>query len=296
MAALGMCPLGDLLMAESRPGSQRDTGAVVQDRERLRRTFDRAADLYQDARPEYPGGLFDRLVEVTRLRPGDRVLEVGAGPGKATVPLARRGLRVTALEPGPALAACARQNLANYDVEIVEARLEDWDGAPGGYAAVLAATAWHWVDPEVRYLAAARALQPGGYLATWGAEHVFPPGGDPFFEDIQEVYDAIGEGLPEDARRPAPGQLEDQSAEINASGLFEVVTVEHFDWTVDYDADGYIRLLSTFSGHIAMAAEDREQLFTEIRRRLAQRPDGLVRRGWGAVLHIARLRSAGDKR
>src|SRR5215213_7191399 len=103
MAALGMCPLGDLLMAESRPGSQRDTGAVVQDRERLRRTFDRAADLYQDARPEYPGGLFDRLVEVTRLRPGDRVLEVGAGPGKATVPLARRGLRVTALEPGPAL-------------------------------------------------------------------------------------------------------------------------------------------------------------------------------------------------
>jgi hypothetical protein len=38
-------------------------------------------------------------------------------------------------------------------------------------------------------------------------------------------------------------------------------TVEQFDWTVDYDADGYIRLLSTFSGHIAMAAEDREQLY-----------------------------------
>jgi SAM-dependent methyltransferase len=282
--------------ALARPGSQRDTGAVAQDRERLRTTFDRAADLYQDARPEYPERLFDRLIDITGLKPGDRVLEVGAGPGKATVPLARRGLRVTALEPGPALAARARQNLANYDVDIVEASFEEWNGASGGYAAVLAATAWHWVDPEVRYVAAARSLQPGGYLATWGAEHIFPTGGDPFFEDIQEVYDAIGEGRPEDARRPAPGQLQDQSAEINASGLFEVVTVEHFDWTVDYDTEGYIRLLSTFSGHIAMAAEDREQLFTEIRRRLAQRPDGLVRRGWGAVLHIARLRSAADKR
>jgi SAM-dependent methyltransferase len=268
---------------------------VAQDWERLRTTFDRAADLYQDARPEYPEQLFDRLLDITRLKPGDRVLEVGAGPGTATAPLARRGLRVTALEPGPALAARARQHLASYDVDIVEARFEEWEGAPGGYAAVLAATAWHWVDPEVRYVAAARVLQPGGYLATWGAEHVFPPGGDPFFEDIQEVYDAIGEGLPKGAPRPAPGQLQDKSAEINASGLFEVVHVEHFDWTVDYDAEGYIRLLSTFSGHIAMAPEGRKQLFTEIRRRLAQRPEGLVRRGWGAVLHIARLRSAGDK-
>jgi hypothetical protein len=45
--------------------------------------------------------------------------------------------------------------------------------------------------------------------------------------------------------------LPDQSEEIEASGLFDVVAVEHLDWTVDYDAEGYIRLLSTFSGHIA---------------------------------------------
>jgi hypothetical protein len=59
---------------------------------------------------------------------------------------------------------------------------------------------------------------------------------------------------------------------------------------VDYDAESYIRLLSTFSGHIAMAPESRERLFTEIRRRLSQRADGQVRRGWGAVLTVARRR------
>lgn len=47
---------------------------------------------------------------------------------------------------------------------------------------------------------------------------------------------------------------------------------EHFDWTVDYDAEAYIRLLSTFSGYIAMLAERREQLFSEIRHRLSLRP------------------------
>lgn len=88
----------------------------MDDRERLRTTFDQAAELYQDARPEYPEELFNRLMDVVGLRPGDRVLEVGAGSGKATLPLARRGLRITAIEPGPALAARARNNLAGYPV------------------------------------------------------------------------------------------------------------------------------------------------------------------------------------
>jgi hypothetical protein len=36
-----------------------------------------------------------------------------------------------------------------------------------------------------------------------------------------------------------------------------------------------------------MGAAKREHLYGEIRRRLAERPDGLVRRHWGAVLHVA---------
>jgi hypothetical protein len=56
---------------------------------------------------------------------------------------------------------------------------------------------------------------------------------------------------------------------------------------VRYDAEGYIDLLETFSGHIAMRPWQRERLYAEIRRRLAERPDGLLRRHWGAALHVA---------
>ena len=260
------------------------------DRERLRATFDEAADLYQDARPNYPERLFDRVVELAGLRAGDSVLEVGAGPGKATLPLARRGLRITALEPGPSLAAHARQNLRGFPVEVVGLRFEDWPGPWGAYAAVVAATAWHWVDPARRYELAAATLRPGGHLATWGAEHVFPVGGDLIFDEFQQVYEAIGEGPPGPAPRPKPGQLQDNRKEIEASGLFDVLAVEHFDWTVDYDAASYLRLLSTFSGHIAMPTDRRERLYAEIRKLLSERPSGRLRRGWGAVLHVARRR------
>lgn len=259
------------------------------DRERLGQTFDRASELYQHARPDYPSALIDRLIEVTELRPGDRLLEVGCATGKATLPLAQRGFQITCIEPGPALAATARRNLVGFDgVKIEEIRFEDWAPGPEPFDLVFAATSWHWVDPRVRYAKAAEALTPRGHLAFWGAQHVIPYDGDPFFAEIQEIYDEIGEGLPPDTTVPGPGELSHQRSEIEASGLFEVADITQFDWETTYDADGYIDLLNTFSGHIAMRDRQRERLYGEIRRRLAERPNGQLRRHWGGVLHIAR--------
>jgi SAM-dependent methyltransferase len=259
-----------------------------EERERLAATFESAADLYHHARPDYPEDLFDHLVEVTGLPPGARVLEVGCATGKATLPLARRGYRLTCIEPGADLAAAARRNLAGLDATVVETRFEDWRPGPERYALMFAATAWHWVDPTVRYELAAEALEDGGHLALWGTIHVFPRGGDPIFEEIQEVYDEIGEGLPADAVWPRPYELDPEFGDIEASGLFATIDVRQFAWELDYDADGYIDLLNTFSGHIAMQDWQRDRLYGEFRRRLAARPSGTLRRGWGLALQIAR--------
>ena len=265
---------------------------MTDDRYRLRATFNEAAASYADARPTYPAALFEALVAATGIGPGSRLLEVGCGPGTATLPLALLGCRITAVELGEALANQARRRLAAYpDVEVVTGSFETWPPGEHAYDLVYAATAWHWVDPEVRYRRAHEVLGPGGHLAFWRADHVFPLGGDPFFAEIQEVYEEIGEGVPEDHVYLAPGELPDQRAEVEASGLFAVTEVRHVDWETTYDADGYLALLNTFSGHIAMEPVARDHLYAEIRHRLADRPDGLLRRHWGAVLHVARALS-----
>jgi SAM-dependent methyltransferase len=262
------------------------------ERERLRVTFNSVAESYQKARPEYPGELFDDLVTAAGLTSGARLLEVGCATGKATLPLARRGLLVTCVEPGRDLAAAARRNLAGLDADVVEARFEDWrPQPPGQFDLVFAATAWHWVDPALGYQRAWEALRPGGHLAFWSAGHVFPDGGDPIFVDLQAVYDEISDRQqPDDVGRPRPGELEDQAAQIEASGLFTVTHVRHFDWEQVYDAEGYIALLDTFSSHIEMQEWQRARLYGEVRRRLSERPSGTLRRHWGAVLHVARRR------
>jgi len=267
-----------------------ETGA--DDRDRLRRTFDAAADRYHRARPDYPAPLFEDLIHLAGLSAGARLLEIGCGTGKATLPLARRGYRIVALELGARLVEQASWNLASFpNVSVVNASFDDWQPPEPDFDLVFAATAWHWLNPETRCERVWHALRPGGYLAFWSAAHVFPEGGDPFFREIQAVYDDIGEGQPPDAAWPGPGELPEFSEELQASGLFEDVRIRHYDWELRYDADSYIDLLLTFSGHLAMTEEKQAHLYEAIRTRLAARPDHQLRRHWGAALHVARRRS-----
>lgn len=248
--------------------------------------FDESAAGYQDARPEYPDELFTDLISLAGLTPGDRVLEIGCGPGKATVPMARRGMRITALEPGPQLAAQARVNLAGTPTDVITTTFEDWTpDRDSEYALVYAATAWHWVDPEVGFAKVASLLKPGGQLAVFGAGHAFPADFDPFFTEIQNVYNEISEGLNNWPPAP-PEELPDPSPAYVAAG-YVVDAVRRYVWSLTYNADSYIALLNTFSNHILMPAEHRERLFAEVRRLLADRPDGLLNRHWVATLVIA---------
>ena len=257
-------------------------------REQLRGTFDSAVALYQEARPDYPAALFDDLIALAHLRPGDRLMEIGCATGKATLPLLDRGFRIVCVELGASLAAAARREFAGRPAEVVHTGFEDWDAEADDFELVYAATAWHWLDPEIRYRKSHRLLRPGGHLAFWSAGHAFPVGFDPFFTDIQAVYDEIGEARDEAWPPPPPDDLPDEKAEIESTGLFEDVQVRRYLWEVLYTADEYISLLNTFSGHIAMAEASRQRLYHEIRRRLNSRPDPRVRRHWYSILHVAR--------
>ncbi len=64
---------GPGLLREASPGSDAD-------RERRRITFDRAAQLYHRARPDYPEDLFDQLIDTSNLQPGAHLLEVTSLP------------------------------------------------------------------------------------------------------------------------------------------------------------------------------------------------------------------------
>lgn len=240
------------------------------ERHRLRETFEETPELYDSARPSYPDELFDDLVALAGLQAGSRVLELGPGTGKATVALAERGLRVVGVELGEGLAALASRNLAAFpEVEIVNVPFEAWE-ADGRFDAVVAFTAFHWIDPEVRYEKSARLLRDGGSLAVVETRHVLPEGGDPFWVEVQADYDAAAPD-PDNSPPPRPEDVPDLSEEIEASGLFRNVAARRHLWDALYIADEYIDVLDTYSGHRSMAEDQRRELYRRIRGRIGER-------------------------
>jgi hypothetical protein len=131
---------------------------------------------------------------------------------------------------GAQLADKARSNLVGLPVEIHVATFEGWEHESEAFELVYAATAWRWIDPTIRYRKGHRLLQAGGHLAFWSAQHAFPAGFDPFFAEIQEVYDALGESHAGEWPPPPPEQIPDQAAEIEGTGLFEETQVRRYVW------------------------------------------------------------------
>jgi SAM-dependent methyltransferase len=259
---------------------------VSSSRERLRAAFEEVPELYDRARPSYPAEVFEDLIDLARLSDGARLLEIGPGTGQATIALAERGFELVCVELGERLAELARRKLAGYpNVEVVNADFETWQPGGGPFDAILAFTAFHWIDPIVRYEKSADLLRESGVLAVIGTKHVLPAGGDPFWVAVQEDYAAVGDA---DRPPPRPDEVDDIVDEIDASGRFGPVEVRRYLWDVIYSADEYIDVLETYSGHRAMRAMDRETLYGRIRRRIQARPDRTVSKTYLAILHVAR--------
>src|SRR5918994_1744099 len=261
------------------------------DRDLLRTTFDGAALLYDEVRPGYPEALYDDVEDLSGIPPGGSVLEVGCGTGQATVPLARHGYRILSVELGENLAAVARRNLADYP--LVEARTGDFENyalQEGAFDLAVSATAFHWLDPAVAYPKTARALGPKGAMALFWNEHVHSDASGGFFEAAQEVYEREAPEIvkPDDHKGlPRPEDLLDRSEGIEASGLFAGVVRRDYRWDQPYDAEGYVRVLSTYSGHIASHPTSRERLFGGISDLIEREYDGRIVKGYLTTLYLA---------
>jgi SAM-dependent methyltransferase len=241
------------------------------ERARLPATFDRAAEDYERTRPVCPPELFDDLVAVTGLSPGDRVVEIGPGTGQATVPLAGRGLAITGVEPGAALAAIARRRLAALPHARVDtATFEAWepDGAP--IDAVVAVNSLHWVDPAVRYRKPAALLRDGGHLVVVGTKWATAPDAERFWADVQDDYRAVGfPGGPP----PLPDLIEPWHLPPEAGAHFSEVAARRYPpFSRVYTAEEYLANLGTQSGPAQLGEERRAEFLERVRRRLAAWP------------------------
>ncbi|MGE0601061.1 MAG: class I SAM-dependent methyltransferase [Dehalococcoidia bacterium] len=254
----------------------------------LNETFDRVAELYDRARPRYPEELYDDLARLTGIQPGSRVLEIAPATGIVTVPLARRGYNVTAVELGQNLAAVARRNLEPYPNARVEvSRFEEWPLPASPFDLICCATAFSWLDPSVRLTKCAQALRPGGHLAIWDTHHV-AGGTAQFFIEVQECYEHWDPDTESGLRLVAARDITPKTYGIEEHGEFDSLEIRDYVVTLPYSTASYLDVLRTYSPMIALDEPLRRGLLSCIERLIDSSYGGRIEKEYLFQLVLAR--------
>ncbi len=239
--------------------------------EQRSRWYSPAAEAYAATRPSYPQQLVNAVVARSGLTAASTMLEVGCGPGTATVSFAELGCRIVAIEPNPQFCLLAEEICQQYpNVEVVKTSLEEWEPQQERFDAVLAATSFHWIPPEIAYPKAAGSLRENGWLILLWNKELQPPLAT--HEALREIYRRHAPELErpyEDAATVA-GILTAMGQLVMESQLFH--GAQQGQWLVEslLNIDDYLTLLTTYSPFLALDPDVQAALTSDLKRALQQ--------------------------
>jgi SAM-dependent methyltransferase len=221
-------------------------------------SFDRAAEVYERARPEYPADAVERML------PADArtVLDLGAGTGKLTRALATRGLEVFAVDPAPKMLDQLRTAIPGATVSAGTA--EDIPLADASVDAVVVGQAWHWVDQDAAIPSVARVLRPGGTLGLiWNLRDDRVP----WVSRLTAVM------------HPAEGEIFMETGVIE-HGPFGEIESASFEWSHDFARDGLLDLLRSRSYFITAPEAEQASILRGVNELLDTDPDVGGQKSW----------------
>jgi len=262
----------------------RDMGTDIEHRG----LFNEQAQLYQKYRPHYPEALFDTLAAQAHLTPGSRLIEIGPGTGQATIPMAQRSYKIIAVELGKELADATQQELSGFgNVQVINESFEDVELPDNAFDLIYAATAFHWVKPEVKYAKPHRLLRSTGHLAVIQTCHVSDGHGDHFFYASQPIYDKYLPPKEENAQSLPTIEDLKPTADLDTK-LFQLVHFGCFPVVIDYSSTQYTNLLRTYSPQLSMEPTKREAFMDEIKELINTKFGGKLTKRYAMSLTVAK--------
>ncbi|NDC36444.1 MAG: class I SAM-dependent methyltransferase [Proteobacteria bacterium] len=253
--------------------------------EARRQSFGASAELYSGIRPGYPRQLVADVVECARITPTSRILEIGAGTGKATALFEPYGAAITAVESSPEMALVLERTVDSTKLHIICEKFEDVTVEPDTYQLIFAAQAFHWIQPEVRYRKSHLLLRSDGVLAVfWNTEQ--PADWD---QPLRGEFDAVyARYWP--MHEPAHSieeQRERQLGRMKESGLFSEIESCMYPWDQWYSTAEYVALPQTYSEVAVMEQATRSEFLRSLERVMNHHGGG-VRIPYRTILVIGR--------
>lgn len=242
------------------------------------------AQIYEEIRPSYPEQLIQDIIHKTRLLPDDRLLEIGAGTGKATVLFAEKGYSIHAIELGQDMADIFKKKCSGYPgVTIDVGPFEEWtDQKNRKYDMIFSAQAFDWLDKDRKYRKCHALLKDHGFMALFW----YRPSNDklPITIEIDRQVNRIidkyiaeyysdGGKVDRITRQDQPvqnGVMDSRQIEIEESGLFQLVDKSEYTYAERDNASQYIKALKSVPAYAAILDGIVDKLVVRMDREIEQ--------------------------
>ena len=212
--------------------------------------FGSSADAYERGRPDYPNAAILWLARRTGLRPGATVVDLAAGTGKLSRPLAATGACVIAVEPVEAM-----RHAIGPGVETIAGTAEAIRLPDGSADVVTVGQAFHWFDGDAALAEIHRVLREAGSLALfWNARRME----DPIHAAIEELIEPHCERIP----RHRTTAWRDAFARTKLFGPLEEMRFPH---ELKLGADGLAAQVGSISAIAALPEDERSRIFDRVR-------------------------------
>lgn len=223
--------------------------------------FDEAAEYYDYYRPSYPDNLIECIESKAGLTPSSKILEIGAGSGKASELFLNRGYELLAIEPGAQLAEVGRRKHRGKNLEYLVTRFEHWNEPEQCFDLIFSATAYHWVPQPIGYQKCASTLKADGNLALFW--NMYFGEGSPLYEQLISLCNRYGlvyfqNGKDMDIR------IQTIAEEITDSGYFHKPMIIRFPWKQSYNTEDFIGFIKTGNGFLGKTGKEQSEIVTEI--------------------------------
>ncbi|MCP2342203.1 SAM-dependent methyltransferase [Actinomadura rupiterrae] len=198
---------------------------------------------------------------------------------------------MTGIEPGVEMAALARRRLAPFgNVSVETSRLEEWDDRCRRFDVLVAASAWHWVDPSTGWRRAHDVVRPGGWMALLGYVVVRRPGEPEVYAETADLHERYCPGNLDWGHPPLEGDVrataEGWGPVEDPGGLFGPPIVCWYPMVQWFDGDGFADLLRSTSPYRRLDRDVREPLLDAVAERIRTRMGDRAARRHLGVLRI----------
>jgi ubiquinone/menaquinone biosynthesis C-methylase UbiE len=239
--------------------------------------FSGTARAYADYRPPYPQALLNDLLTRTGHGADSRLLDLGCGPGRVALAMARHFRETWAVDPEQEMIEEGRRRTPDdlaRRLRWIRSRAEDLRADQGSFRLVTIGEAFHRMNQRSVAGQVLRWLVPGGWLAILWYEHIWQ-GAEDWKRRVTEVLSRYKKTGPSPAKGEAPWRKFMSFEEVLRATGFQNVRQREFReprlWQTE-QLIGYLYSVSVYSRR--MLGDRVDDFEVDVRRALAETDAG----------------------